>query len=350
MALNIRAKAEEEQIKEQLYDYLYLNAVKASEVADKAREYARSGAYEEDDAFIHHNEMKKQKDLAEDSHELYKNLRKKPYYAHVDLQDLNQDERYTVLLTDSETLDHRIEFGENQFVFPFIHGDDAALRQAVYAQYSSLNSNAFTVNGYTYQFKLIRNVTIINRRIEDGTQFLPISADEAPYSADELLSKKLGENRKNAKLQNIISTLQQKQYDIVSKGVEESFIVQGCAGSGKTQCLLHRLFFLRNVLGKMGWDKVLLITPTQLFRNYSAELMRRFRLSEVKNLSITALYSNLLSEYDERFKSRQYRIEVTEEYLPDEYLQKIHAPEEIQRIEREINSQNRRLSRRLEKP
>ena len=71
---------------------------------------------------------------------------------------------------------------------------------------------------------------------------------------------------------------------------------------------------------------------------------------EVKNLSITALYSNLLSEYDERFKSRQYRIEVTEEYLPDEYLQKIHAPEEIQRIEREINSQNRRLSRRLEKP
>ena len=338
MALNIRAKAEEEQIKEQLYDYLYLNAVKASEAADKAREYARSGAYEEDDAFIHHNEMKKQKDLAEDSHELYKNLRKKPYYAHVDLQDLNQDERYTVLLTDSETLDHRIEFGENQFVFPFIHGDDAALRQAVYAHYSSLNSNAFTVNGYTYQFKLIRNVTIINRRIEDGTQFLPIPADEAPYSADELLSKKLGENRKNAKLQNIISTLQQKQYDIVSKGVEESFIVQGCAGSGKTQCLLHRLFYLRNVLGKMGWDKVLLITPTQLFRNYSAELMRRFRLSEVKNLSITALYSNLLSEYDERFKSRQYRIEVTEEYLPDEYLQKIYAPEEIQRIEREINN------------
>ena len=336
MALNIRAKAEEEQIKEQLYDYLYLNAVTASEDADKARRYARSGAYEEDDAFIHHNEMKKQTDLAEDSHELYKNLRKKPYYAHVDLQDLNQDERYTVLLTDSETLDHRIEFGENQFVFPFILGDDAAFRQAVYVHYHSKNSNPFAVNGYTYQFKLIRNVTVINRRIEDGMQFLPIPADEASYSADELLAKKLGENRKNAKLQNIISTLQQQQYDIVSKGVEESFIVQGCAGSGKTQCLLHRLFYLRNVLGKNGWDKVLLITPTQLFRNYSSELIRHFRLSEVKNCSISALYCELLSNYDARFKSRQYRIEATEEFLPDEYLQQIYAPEELQRIEREI--------------
>lgn len=336
MALNIRAKAEEEQIKEQLYDYLYLNAVMASEDADKARRYARSGAYEEDDAFIHHNEMKKQSNLAEDSHELYKNLRKKPYYAHVDLQDLNQDEKFTVLLTDSETLDHRIEFGNNQFVFPFIHGDDAAFRQAVYAHYFSKNSKPFVVNGYTYQFALIRDVTVENRRIEDGTQFLPIPDDEAPYSADELLSKKLGENRKNARLQNIISTLQQKQYDIVSKGVEESFIVQGCAGSGKTQCLLHRLFYLRRVLDKRGWDKVLFITPTQLFRNYSAELVRRFRLSEIKNYSIATLYCDLLSNYDERFKSRQYRIEVTEEYLPDEYLQQIYAPEELQRIEREI--------------
>ncbi len=336
MALNISAKAEEEQIKEQLYDYLYTNAVKAGEDAEKASSYARSGAYEEDDAFIHHNEMKKQTDLAEDSHELYKHLRKKPYYAHVDLQDLNQDERYTVLLTDSETLDHRIEFGDNQFVFPFIHGDDAAFRQAVYAHYFSKNSNPFAVNGYTYQFALIRDVTVENRRIEDGTQFLPIPANEAPYSADEMLSKKLGESRKNARLQNIISTLQQKQYDIVSKGVEESFIVQGCAGSGKTQCLLHRLFYLRTVLGKNGWDKVLLITPTQLFRNYSAELIRRFRLSNIKNCSIAALYCDLLSNYDERFRSRQYRIEVTEEYLPDEYLQQIYAPEEIQRIEREI--------------
>ena len=114
--------------------------------------------------------------------------------------------------------------------------------------------------------------------------------------------------------------------------------MQGCAGSGKTQCLIHRLFFLRESLSENGWDKVLLITPTQLFRNYSSELMRRYRLTDVTNCSLADFYCQLLQSYDQRFRNRQYQFELTEEYLPDKYLRRVYAPEQIAEIEAEINN------------
>ena len=78
--------------------------------------------------------------------------------------------------------------------------------------------------------------------------------------ADEMLVELLDENRDDPILKNIISTLQQQQFTIIEADTNQSFIVQGCAGSGKSQCIFHRLFFLRDELSDKGWDKVVLIT------------------------------------------------------------------------------------------
>ena len=118
--------------------------------------------------------------------------------------------------------------------------------------------------------------------------------------------------------------------------------MQGCAGSGKSECMLHRLFYLREELSRTGWDKVVLITQTQLFRRFSAELIRRFNLSSVKNCSISQLYYELLLVYDSRLKSRQYIINFSEEYLPDTYLKTIYSASFVQKIIKEIITSIRR--------
>ncbi len=81
---------------------------------------------------------------------------------------------------------------------------------------------------------------------------------------------------------------------------------------------------------------MLLLTPSQLFRSYSAELMRRFRLTSIANTSVAELYRALLFKIDDRFKNRQYRYELSEEYLPDEYLNQVYSREMIDRIRAEI--------------
>lgn len=98
------------------------------------------------------------------------------------------------------------------------------------------------------------------------------------------------------------------------------------------------MFFLRDILQDAGWDKVLLITPSQLFRDYSSDLIRRYNLETVKNMSLASFYKQLLESFDRRFLGRQYVFEFTEEYLPDEYLKKIYSPEQISNIDSEIDN------------
>ena len=180
---------------------------------------------------------------------------------------------------------------------------------------------------------------IKSRQLVNATQLFPAPSAESRIliDADELLEQKLQENRSDPKLQNIIATLQQEQFEIIASDSADSFVVQGCAGSGKSQCLLHRLFYLRGELSNGGWEHVLLITPTKLFRLFSSDLMQRYQISNVANYSISELYQALLLRYDARFRNRQYHFELSEEYLPDEYLQKVYSEETIKTIEAKIS-------------
>ena len=46
-------------------------------------------------------------------------------------------------------------------------------------------------------------------------------------------------------------------------------------------------------------------------------------------MSIASLYREMLERIDGRFKNRQYRFELSEEYLPDQYLHQVYTRENI---------------------
>ena len=97
--------------------------------------------------------------------------------------------------------------------------------------------------------------------------------------ADKFLMQILLEKRDSNKLTDIIYSIQSNQNKIIRTKSNENFIVQGCAGSGKTMILLHRLSYLKynNLLPE--YDKIKIIAPSKVFKDFIGELSRDLDLT-----------------------------------------------------------------------
>lgn len=337
----------ENEYKDAVYKKLDSMHDEASESASRSANYANSGSYEEQEAWSAYNALAAAQEKQRAATQLRGALYSKPYFAHMETlySDGKATETEHFFLSDNEKLEDAmpvyLKDGMGLLV-PFKQDTKRPVSGALFHCYQAKDGEEVSFRTVGANEASIRPVLICDDRIEnrqliEATLLFP-EAEFSTINADELLEIKLGENRNNPTLRNIISTLQKQQFQIIEADAKTSFVVQGCAGSGKSQCLIHRLFYLRDVWAKDGWDRVLLLTPTQLFRSYSAELVRRYQLSDVSNCSIAELYKNLLNTYDKRFRDRQYIIELSEEYLPDDYLHSVYQDDTITKIKDGIDS------------
>ena len=334
---------EETRYKDDVYRALDAMLQEAQEsVALKSDEVQR-GAYEAQDSFIPNRELGGAYKNQRAVESLVQNIYEKPYFAHLELKlsDNTKSEHYFL---SGSSLDEALSINENEVLVPFRKSTKQPMWEQLFRCYHAKNGQRQSFeqgDGKQVVFfpAKICDDEIKSRKLVSATQLFPVPSVEfrTLIEADELLEQRLKENRSDPKLQNIIATLQQEQFEIIASDSADSFVVQGCAGSGKSQCLLHRLFYLRGELSDGGWEHVLLITPTKLFRLFSSDLMQRYQISNVANCSISELYQALLLRYDARFRNRQYHFELSEEYLPDEYLQKVYSEETIKTIEAKIS-------------
>lgn len=316
-----------------------------------SRTYIRHGGYDPVEKFMPHSELNRDVEKQINANRLLSILYKNPYFAHIVAQD-GRSQPMHYYLSDNESLDEAVMIGSPVsdpksagLLLPFKQDKKRPVSSALRSCFLAGNGKDVSysvINEHGRSTLVLHPIFICkdeidNRKLLSASQIFP-EADFAKITADELLEMKLDENRNNPVLRNIIATLQQQQFQIIEADINTSFVVQGCPGSGKSQCLLHRLFYLRDELSQDKWNHVLLLTPTQLFRNYSAELIRRYNLSDIHNSSLAELYKELLSAYDPRFKNRQYLFELSEEYLPDDYLHAIYDSAMIQRIDAEIDT------------
>lgn len=338
---------EETRYKDDVYRYLDEEIQEAKEnVAEKSAAVHR-GAFEAQDAFVPHRELGGAYKNLNKKNLLARSLYPKPYFAHLELKLSDSKETEHYFLSDVPSLEQTLIVGPDEFLVPFKKDAKIPMREQLFQCYQAKNGKrqVFRPQPKKDEQQIVIDPVKIcddeikSRKLVSAIQLFPIAPAESQFliDADELLEQKLQENRSDPKLQNIIATLQQEQFEIIASDSADSFVVQGCAGSGKSQCLLHRLFYLRGELSDGGWEHVLLITPTKLFRLFSSDLMQRYQISNVANCSISELYQALLLRYDARFRNRQYHFELSEEYLPDEYLQKVYSEETIKTIEAKIS-------------
>lgn len=89
---------------------------------------------------------------------------------------------------------------------------------------------------------------------------------------DEILKVALSQNT-SAKLKDIISTIQEEQDKIIRFKREESCIIDGVAGSGKTTIALHRVAYLLYTYRELLKDKVIILGPNKIFMDYIKDVL-----------------------------------------------------------------------------
>ena len=210
--------------------------------------------------------------------ESYRPFFDEPYFARMDLID-NQ-EGYNAYYIGKKG-DIRLEILD--------------WRTPVARRYYQKSCSHFKFNEYEYKTILRRAIRTKNGEVLDfKNEFLSLrdylSPEEIANKDEEnVLDPFLREIIKNRKeesaVRDIIETIQEKQYEIITCPEKQNFVLQGCAGSGKTMVMLHRLSYLMYNNDNIKPRDVLIITPSNSFNAFIDELAEILELERVRTVT-----------------------------------------------------------------
>ncbi len=198
-------------------------------------------------------------------------------------------------------------------------------RAPLAVRYYQKSRVTFAINEYEYRTVLRRALSVRNGKLLDfRNEYLSVGdvltpeeiggRDEEilfdPYLRDIIRSRK-----DDVKVRDIIRTIQEKQFDIITRPERESFVLQGCAGSGKTMIMLHRLSYLMYNNESLRPGDVLVITPSDSFNAFIDELSQMLELERVRTTTLHDYYFRVLAGEGIDLKSRLVAQRESAEYL-----------------------------------
>ena len=207
-----------------------------------------------------------------------------------------------------------------------------------YYQKSQIN---FSINEYNYKLILRRALRTANGKLIDfKNEYLSlrdyltkeeIAGRDEEIIFDPFLKEILKTKKEQSEISDIIETIQEKQYEIITKPERDSFVVQGCAGSGKTMILLHRLSFLMYNNEKLTPRDVLVITPSDSFNAFIDELSAVLELEKVKTYTIDEYFLQLLKNEGVDIADK-----INQNGMPKEYAEYIYSEKFMRDAEKKL--------------
>lgn len=190
----------------------------------------------------------------------------------------------------------------------------------------------FSINEYDYQTILRRAIKTKDGCVEDfKNEFLSVkdylTAEEIDGRDEEILFdpylREIIKTRKDEPgIKDIIETIQETQYEIITCPERQNFVLQGCAGSGKTMVMLHRLSYLMYNNEDIKSRDVLMLTPSNSFNAFIDELSAVLELERVRTTTLHDYFLQVLENAHVPIKGKI-------DYLakePVEYLEYLYSP------------------------
>lgn len=169
-------------------------------------------------------------------------------------------------------------------------------RAPLAVRYYQKSRVVFKINDYEYRTVLRRALSVKNGKLLDfKNEYLSVrdvlTPEEIGGRDEEILFdpylRTIIQDRKNdVHIRDIIQTIQEQQFEVITKPERESFVLQGCAGSGKTMILLHRLSYLMYNNESIRPRDVLVITPSDSFNAFIDELSQVLELQRVRTVTL----------------------------------------------------------------
>lgn len=101
------------------------------------------------------------------------------------------------------------------------------------------------------------------------------------------------EKSADARLHEIVTSIQREQNLIIRAPIKEHLIVQGVAGSGKTSIALHRIaYLLYKHREEMRPENILILAPSPLFLSYISQVLPELGVEHVRQCTFQDLASS----------------------------------------------------------
>lgn len=185
----------------------------------------------------------------------------------------------------------------------------------------------FLIRNQTYLLSLRRAFNIKNGQLLDYTTEYDNNEELYKDIIDPFLIQVIKDKRRQNRLSDIIKTIQENQNDIIRLPLEDSFAVQGCAGSGKTMILLHRLSYLIYNNDFLDLSKIKVLTPNPIFNLHINDLSEELGLNTIKRLSMEEYYASLINSLSSGLTVNS--VTASEKSLKSELLSEIYSDEAV---------------------
>lgn len=191
-------------------------------------------------------------------------------------------------------------------VFPFIGAD--------YLEESSSDDTSY---------RLLSRIkdTIISDKIVDAIQLFSDQNKFYDHFLDELIA-----NRSNPEFQNIIFSIKKKQKDIIQAPLKTNIIVQGCAGSGKSMVMFHRLpiIMFKNPY-TFNLKNVYVVTPSISYMKMVHNMLEQLDIEDVQMGTLEDYFHTLILQYN--YESRIYKWNSFARRIPAGIEKKVYSKE-----------------------
>lgn len=154
------------------------------------------------------------------------------------------------------------------------------------------------------KLKLVRDLTVTKSKFFGYIDKYNRDLSDLDFKkyADEHLKKVINANRNKKGIHDIISSIQQNQYEIMIENPSENLLILGCAGSGKTMIMLHRISYLLYNNHSLSASDIFVLSPTKYLSFESSILSKTLNLGDIHKLTVADMWKFILSGYDDKHK------------------------------------------------
>lgn len=216
---------------------------------------------------------------------LYNKIKARPYYARMDLENGKEN---SIVYIGEESYNSNNDSECNIY----------SVWSPVGKRYREKRLSSFNYNGIDYNILLRRNIDISNGVLIEIFDEYDISSKATKENiTDPYLLKVLAEKKGEKNITNIIRSIQLNQNTIIDYDFKKNLLVQGCAGSGKTMILLHRLANMKFNLPDYDFNKVKIITPNKNFVTFIDDLSKNLHIEQISKITLAEYWADIIYRY-----------------------------------------------------
>ena len=183
--------------------------------------------------------------------------------------------------------------------------------------------------------KLIRDLSVAHGRLFEYIDKFNIDrkGEEKSEVIDNHINQIIKENRKDKKIHDIVTSIKKNQYEIMTSDFDRNVMVLGCAGSGKTMILIHRMSYILFNSENINPNDIFIVSPTEYLKTENSILseLPSLKLGDTQKVTIYELFRDQLINYfktlgaeyfiDDNIKQSNINMNKPELYTK-EYLEK----------------------------